>query len=123
MPNLNEVYSRLQQKKKDRRELNAAYQDELKNHARYQEISAQMKALREEKKSIENELITQAGTGQDLDLLKLDIKTDMELLSDLALTMYIDDRTCQIIDEWNNRWIPMFSVRFAKDGYGEDEKK
>ena len=96
MPNLEEVYSRLQKKKKERRELNTAYQDELKNHARYQEILAQMKALREEKKSIENELLAQAGTGQDLDLLKLDIKTDAELLSDLALTTYIENHNCRL---------------------------
>lgn len=123
MPNLEEVYSRLQLKKKERRDLQGAYQDELKNHARYQEILGQMKALREEKKSIESQLLNDAGTGQDLDVIKLDIKTDTEMLSDLALMKYIEDQSCEIIDEWNNRLVPLFSVRFTKDGYVEKEKE
>lgn len=121
MATLEEVYARLVQKKKERRDLSGAYQDELKNHARYQEILAQRKALGEEKKSIENELLEQAGTGQDLEIIKIDIKSDLELLADIALNLYVSNQNVEIIDEWNNRWSPMFSVRFIKGGYAEVE--
>jgi hypothetical protein len=123
MATLEEVYSRLVLKKKQKRDLAAAYQDELKNHARYQELLAQIKALRDEKKSIECELLEQAGTGQDIDLLKIDIKSDLELLADIALNLYVSNQNVEIIDEWNNRWSPLFSVRFVKGGYAEEAEK
>lgn len=122
MASLEEVYSRLVQKKKQRRELTGAYQDELRNHARYQEILAQMKALRDEKKSIETELLEQAGTSQDIELIKIDIKSDLELLADIALNLYVSNQNVEIIDEWNNRWSPLFSVRFIKGGYAEKDE-
>ncbi len=121
MATLEEVYGRLVLKKKQKRDLASAYQDELKNHARYQELLAQIKALRDEKKSIEAELLESAGTAQDIDLLKIDIKSDLELLADIALNLYVSNQNVEIIDEWNNRWSPLFSVRFIKGGYAEVE--
>ena len=54
MPKLEEVYKRLEENKKKRREINKMYKDDLNNNPRYQELVDEIKTLREEKKSIEN---------------------------------------------------------------------
>lgn len=111
---LQEVHSRLKEKKAKRRDMNKMQQDELSVHARYQELCEEMTKLREEKKSIENEL-RNAADAQELEALKIDIKTDHELLADIALNLYIANEPVEIVDEYNARWVPVFTVRFTKD--------
>ena len=52
MPNLQEVFNRLQESKKKQRELKRDYRDTLENSPRYQEIVESIKDLREKKKQI-----------------------------------------------------------------------
>ena len=111
---LQEVHTRLKEKKAKRRDMNKMQQDELSVHARYQELCEEMMKLREEKKSIENEL-RNAADAQELEALKIDIKTDHELLADIALNLYIANEPVEIVDEYNARWVPVFTVRFTKD--------
>ena len=116
MANLEEVYTRLREKKKQRAEIARMFKDELENEPRYKEIVDQMKALRDEKKSIENAAYAHASRdAEKLDLLKLDIKSDSEMLSDIAINMYTEGRPVEVVDEYNTRWVPNFSVRFVKD--------
>lgn len=114
--NIEEVYRRLEKNKKEIREINKAIRDELEHVQRHQEIIEEMKKLREEKKSIENEV--KAGSQSELDRmedLKLETATDKELLSDLALNMYVAKENVEILDEYDNRWVPYFSVTFRKE--------
>lgn len=111
---LESVYKRLQEKKRKRRDLNKSFQDELSVHPRYQEIVEELKKLREEKKSIENEVRSPAAISE-LEALKGDIKGDMEMLSDIALNKFLAQENVEIVDEMNTRWVPAFSVRFKKD--------
>jgi len=116
MANLEEVYTRLREKKKQRAEIARMFKDELENEPRYKEIVDQMKALRDEKKSIENAAYARASRdAEKLDLLKLDIKSDQEMLSDIAINMYTEGKSVEVVDEYNTRWVPNFSVRFVKD--------
>lgn len=92
------------------------FKDELAQNERYQEIVEEMKKLREEKKSIENQSYAMAvKDAEKMDLLKLDIKSDQEMLSDMAMNLYTEGKTVEIIDENNTRWVPSFNVRFTKD--------
>ena len=51
-----------------------------------------------------------------MDSLKLGIGADSELLSDIALTMYANRETVEILDEEHGlRYTPVFSVKFAKE--------
>lgn len=116
MASLEEVHARIRAKKKERSEISRMFKDELASEPRYQEIIDKMKALRDEKKSIENAAYTRAAKdAEKLDLLKLDIKSDQEMLSDIAITMYTEGKTVEVVDEYNTRWVPSFSVRFSKD--------
>jgi hypothetical protein len=117
MPQLNEVYQRMQEKKKERREIAKSFQDELKHDTRYQEVVDQLAVLKEEKKSIENRVkAASALDAQKLDTLKLDIAGDREMLSDIALTMYASGEEVAIIDRDNNRYDPVWNVSFKKAG-------
>lgn len=111
----------MQEKKKEMKIIARGFQDELKNNARYMEIIDEMKRLREEKKSFEDQ--TKAAALLDagkLETLKLDIDSDKEMLTDIALTKYVAQETVEIVDREAVRWEPKFSVNFKKASEAED---
>lgn len=123
MPSLEEVYNRLRDKKREKGEIQKAFKDELANNPRYTQVAEQLKTLKEEKKSIENQAWASASAdAQKLDLLALDIESDKEMLSDMALNMYTKGQTVEIVDEFNTRWVPKFSVAFKKDDVMQEEQ-
>lgn len=114
MMSIHEIYSRLKLKKAERKDLKTTFQDALKNNKRYQEILDEMMKLRIEKKAIENEILATEIDKAKLEELNLDIKTDSELISDVALTMYVQGEPVEITDDFNVRWVPAFRVTFKK---------
>lgn len=117
MQDLKEVFDRMQQKKKERKELVRMFQDELKHNDEYQKILEDIKTLREKKKSIENQAKANAlSDAQQLEDLTEEIKGTTELLADVAMTMLMNRETVEIVDEANDvRYAPVFSVRFKKE--------
>ena len=123
MPSLEEVHGRLRVKAREKSDLQKVFKDELANNPRYQQIAEQLKVLKEEKKSIENQVwAASSADAQKLDLLALDIKSDREMLSEMALNMYVKGETVQIVDEYNARWVPKFAVSFKKDDEMQEER-
>ena len=114
MKDLKEVYNRLKLKKAERKDLRTSFQDELKNNKRYQELLEQILALKIEKKAIENEVLSRELDKAKLEELNLDIKTDAEMLTDITLNMFLAQEPVEILDEVNNKWTPVFAVRFRK---------
>lgn len=115
MPQLHEVHQRIQQNKAERRELNKIFKDEVRNHARHTELVEQIQTLKEEKKGIEDEIHANAlGDAQKLDELRIEIQTDIELISDIALNMYVNKEPVEIVDENDQKWTPVFVVKFEK---------
>jgi hypothetical protein len=122
MPSLQEVHARLRSKKKERSDLQKAFKDELAGHPRYGQVVEEFKRLKEEKRSIENQVWAAASAdAQKLDLLSLDIKSDREMLSSIALTMYAKGETVEIVDEHQVRWVPAFTVSFKKEDTSQEE--
>jgi endonuclease III-like uncharacterized protein len=116
MPDLKDVHARMRQKQKEQSEIKKMFKDTLLHDAKYQEILDTVKKLREQKKSIENQAWASSRTEADkLDLLALDIKSDKEMLASIALNMYVAGKTVEVVDEYNTRWVPQFSVTFTKD--------
>lgn len=123
MQNLQDVHARMRAKRKEQSEIKKMFKDSLAHDAHYQELLAQIKKLREEKKSIENAAWAQSrGDAEKLDLLSLDIKSDKQVISDIALNMYVAGQTVEVVDENQTRWVPNFSVTFIKDAEGVEEK-
>lgn len=104
------------------RELNKMFRDELRNNSEYQAVVDEFETLREKKKSIESAVraASQAALA-NLDLLKIDVKSYTEMLSDVALNKYAANENIEIVDENNVRWLPSFTVKFKKED-GEPEK-
>jgi len=116
MQDLKDVYVQLQLKKKERKELTTMFQDELKHNGEYQELVKQIKALREKKRSIEDQAKASAlHDVKKLDGLKEEIAGSLELLSDIALAKFLNREQVEIVDDEDNRLVPRFSVRFRKE--------
>ncbi|MBU4315351.1 hypothetical protein KJ673_03015 [Patescibacteria group bacterium] len=115
MQSIEQVYKRLQKSKAKKRDLQKILTDELKSDQRYKDLQEKMQVLRDEKKSIENDIRSQASDFAELEELKADIQTDQELLADIALNMYVENKSCEILDEHDQRWVPIFAVKFVKD--------
>ena len=110
------IYTRIRTNKNERAVIAKMFKSEFEDHPRYQEIVEEMKALRAEKKGIENHAYSLASKdAEKLDLLTLDIKSDSELLSDVALRLYAEGDTVEVIDEYNTRLVPEFKVNMVKE--------
>jgi predicted nucleic acid-binding Zn-ribbon protein len=112
---LPEVFKRMQDKKKEQRELKAIYRDALSVNGEYQKIKEELEALKLQKKKIESGV--QADFQEEfnkLEGLKLNIASDNQLLSDLALTQFTSGELVKIVDENQVAYEPIFTVRFKK---------
>jgi hypothetical protein len=123
MQNLNEIHKTLETKRREMRELNKMFRDELRNNSEYQTVVDELNTLKEKKKTIESAVraASQAALA-NLDLLKLDIRSYAEMLSDVALNKYAAHENIEIVDENNIKWIPNFTVKFTKEN-GEPDFK
>ena len=115
MQDIQEIFSRVREAKKQMKDLKAAYKDALETSQEYQETSEALKTLREKKKQIERVTKEQfASELTKIDDLKIDIASDMELLSDIALTKFMKGEEVEIRDEYDNSYEPVFKVNFKK---------
>ena len=115
MAKLQEVFDRIKETEKKQRELNSTFRDALASSHSYKEAVEKLKIAREKKKSIEEEVRSEFSSEfSRLEGLKLDMKTDKELLSDIALTSLMKGQTVEVHDEHDNEYEPIFSVKFNK---------
>jgi hypothetical protein len=63
---------------------------------------------------IENEILAEIMDKARHEELSADIKTDADILTDLALNKYVAGENVEIVDEYNNRLVPQFKVMFKK---------
>lgn len=111
-----EVYKRLQVAKKQKAEAAKMIRDELANNAKYVALTEELKKIKDEIKSIQNEVRNFAASeAQKLDELTTDIKADTQILTDIVVSKFMAGETVEIVDENNQKWVPAFSVRFQKD--------
>lgn len=112
---LPEVFKRIQDKKKEQRDLRALYRDALSVNGQYQQILEELESLKMKKKQIESSVQADFKSEFDkLEGLKLNLASDNLLLSDLAVKQLVDGESIKIIDENKVEYEPLFSVRFKK---------
>ncbi len=112
---LPDVFKRIQDKKKEQRELKTMYRDALSTSGEYQEALKELADLKVKKKKIESGI--QADFKEEFDKLeglKLNIAGDNQLLSDLAIHQLTSGEPINIIDENKVEYEPVFTVRFKK---------
>jgi len=119
---LQEVYNELRELKEERKKLNESIKDELKHHERYAQVIDELTTLKSEKKSIETQV--KEASPKDatrLDEIAVELKSNEELLSDLAFNLLMKNETVELTDQHANRYVPQFVVRFRKDGYSDEK--
>lgn len=115
MQNLQEIFSRVQKAKIRQKEIKEIYRDALTGTPEHQEINDKLKTLRERKKQIEQTIREQFGSElTELEDLKVDIESDTELMSDVALSQLVKGETIEIKDQYENEYEPVFNVKFRK---------
>lgn len=111
MKNIQEVFTDLQKKKAELKEIQKNIRDTLASTPEHEEIKAQLQKLRERKKVIESSTVESLAPG--LDALKLDVRQFGEMLSDIAMINLMKGETVSI-DYENAKYEPVISVKFKK---------
>lgn len=115
MNDLQTVFARIKETKRKQKELKAAYKDELSSNQEYQNLLEKLDALKVRKKQIENETKhAMESDFQKIDAYRLHISNDNELMSDLALNQLMAGETVELVDENDQKYEPVFTVRFKK---------
>lgn len=115
MADIQEIFNRILETKKKQKDIKSAYRDALASSEEYKTIEDKLKELRARKKQIENSIKQDfSGEFQKLDDFKVDLESDNTMLSDAAFSKLVKGETVAVIDEYNNNYEPLFTVKFKK---------
>jgi DNA repair exonuclease SbcCD ATPase subunit len=115
MKSVQELFNQLEERKREQKEIKTMYADALKNHPEHEKIKDEIKTLRERKKSIEVGVQADFRSEFDrLDGLKLEIEDSKMLMTDAAISQLMNGETVEVVDEKENKYEPVFGVRFKK---------
>lgn len=109
------IFDEVALKKQEKRDLNEMYKSALENMDHFIEIEEKIKALREEKKQIQEIAKSQLGRAYEkLEELKNEIATDRTRMTDVALNDLMKGVTVAVKDSFDNEYEPVWSVKFVK---------
>ncbi len=115
MQDLQTVFNQIREAKKEMKDIRAMYKDALSQTDEYDETVEKAKELREKKKQIETRVQNQMGKAYGrFEDLKNDVAAWEQLINDIAMTTLMDGKTVEVVDEFNNRYEPIYAVRFKK---------
>jgi len=115
MQDLKEILQRIRQTKQEKKKLKEVYQDLQAQSKSYQELLQELNTLKAKKLQLETALRSECRQEwEKAERLALDIKTDTELLSDVALTKIMKGETIEVTDKNNQKYEPVFKVTFKK---------
>lgn len=117
MVELQEVFKRINETKKERKKVQDIYKEALANSKPYQDALEAFNAAKTKKQQVESALKAELRSEIDqLDAFKLSLASDTEILSDIALTSLMKGETVELTDENDTKYEPVFSVKFKKQG-------
>jgi predicted nuclease with TOPRIM domain len=115
MQNIQEIFDRVQETSREKKNLQAAYRDALENTSEYLETVEELKTLKERKKQMENAVKAQMDEDfKKIERLQQSIVNDKQLLSDVALTTLIKGEPVNVTGPGDVEYEPLFTVRFKK---------
>ena len=112
MKDIKEFFDRIQEHKKEQRDLNLAVKDSLRNMPEYHDLTDQIDRLKLKRAKIEQSAMD--DVAHKIDLLKANIKDATQAMSDIALTTLMKGEMVKLVDDKDNEYEPVFSVRFKK---------
>jgi len=115
MLDIQQVFSEIRETKKEMKGLREQYKDALSQTEKYAELQEELKEKRDKKKEIETKVQQQMGKAYDrLDELKSEVAMKEGMLNDIAITTLMDGKAVEVVDEYDNRYEPLYVVRFKK---------
>ncbi|PIT86098.1 MAG: hypothetical protein COU33_04945 [Candidatus Magasanikbacteria bacterium CG10_big_fil_rev_8_21_14_0_10_43_6] len=115
MQDLQTIFTRLEESKKELKDIRSAYKEALAGVQSYVELVDEMKVMREKKKQIEATVKQDfAGEFTKMEDLKIDIASDQELISDIAMSQIMKGDTVEVTDKYENDYEPVIKVSFKK---------
>lgn len=115
MQNVQELFDKLQEMKKEIKEINRDYKDALANANEYEETTEELKKLREKKKQIENVTKSRMGAKYErLEDLKKKSEETNQLITDIAMSTLMEGKSLEIKDEYENAYEPVYKITFRK---------
>lgn len=115
MIELKDIFGRISEQKKERKKLTDTFRDMLANSKPYQDAVEALSAAKAKKLEIESSI--RSGFQQEqseLDKLKASMDADRQLMADTALSLLMKGEPVELTDEFDNKYEPVFSVRFKK---------
>lgn len=117
MQDLNEVFKKINEEKKERKRLQDMYKDLLANSKPYQDAVDALADAKAKKQQIEASIRAEMPTEMDeVDRIKESLDAHKQLMTDLAMSKLMKGETVEITDEQDTKYEPVFSVRFKKAG-------
>lgn len=115
MKDLQEIFNRVQENKKVLKDLRQGYKDALTASHEYVQLVDEMKTMKERKKAIEAAVKESCASElMKAEDVKIDIESDMELMSDIAMAQVMKGESIEILDQYDNEYEPIFKVNFKK---------
>lgn len=115
MQDLKDVHERIHKTKQEKKKVNEVLRDVLAQSKPYQDVLEELKTLKAKKAQIETAIRSDfVKELEKMDQLKGDIQNDLQLLSDIALSMMMKGETVEITDEHDVKYEPVFKVSFKK---------
>lgn len=115
MPDLKDVLQRIRSIKQEKRKIASVFRDVLAQSKPYQQVLDEMRELRAKKLRLETEMRQEfLKEMEKAEKLSQDLKTDTQLLSDMALTKFMKGESIEVVDENDTKYEPVFKVTFKK---------
>lgn len=114
---IQELFKLIQEMKKEQREIKKEYRDALTHMPEYEKTLEEIEKTKEKKTMFEQKAKDSLGKRYErYEELSDEIKANQEMLSDIAMTTLMDGKTVEAVDEYGNKYEPVFAVRFKKQG-------
>lgn len=115
MADVQQIFNKIKERQKEQKTIKQIYRDVLSNSQEYQNVLEELDSLKIKKKKIEEVLKSELRSEMDqLNSIKVDIESEKEILSQATLAKILKGEQIELVDENNNKYEPIFSVRFRK---------
>lgn len=115
MNKMQDVFIGVQEMKKKQRELRSVIREAYAQSGEYQDIVAELKAVREKKKTLERQIIARYSSEiEQLERIKGELKEEHEKLISLALSHLAKGETIKVLDSYNNTYDPILKISFRR---------
>lgn len=117
MSDIQSIFDHLSEMKKEQKEIKKEYRDVLVQNLDYEKAVEELEKAREKKVMLEQKAKDSLGKRYErYEELADEVKANQEMLSDIAMTTLMDGKTVEAVDEYGNKYEPIFAVRFKKQG-------